>query len=171
MKFPSFRRRFELQCKSIKMVSFSTKSLNKKAKLKRGICQVLSQCIWSIQYSKDVGHISMAAVYQLAIRKRIAVGFSLRRKCRVLLIQSYKNRNIIQRLRWEQYHPENNYRLASGSRSIKRFVIGNNIGIWSNAGSNFRNFLLEYWSDHYISLICKYLGFALSRFVNILIDV
>lgn len=63
--------------------------------------------------------------------------FRLKENARVLLIQGYKNRNIIQRLRWEEYHLGNNYCLASRSCSIKHFVIANNVGMWSNADNNF----------------------------------
>lgn len=64
--------------------------------------------------------------------------FRLKENPRVLLIQGYENHNSIQRLRSEEYHLENNYCLASRSCSIKRFVIANNIGMWSNADNNFR---------------------------------
>lgn len=69
--------------------------------------------------------------------------FRLKENPRVLLIQGYENHNIIQRLRSEEYHLENNYCLASRSCSIKRFVIANNIGMWSNADNNFRKSGIE----------------------------
>lgn len=69
--------------------------------------------------------------------------FSLKENPRVLLIQGYENHNIIQRLRSEEYHLENNYCLASRSCSIKRFVITNNVGMWSNADNNFRKSGIE----------------------------
>lgn len=44
--------------------------------------------------------------------------FRLKENPRVLLIQGYENHNIIQRLRSEEYHLENNYCLAPRSCSI-----------------------------------------------------
>lgn len=69
--------------------------------------------------------------------------FRLKENPRVLLIQGYENHNIIQCIRSEEYHLENNYCLASRSCSIKRFVIANNIGMWSNADNNFRKSGIE----------------------------